>query len=229
MKGVQVLVLLAFFASTFAAVAHNKAVEPKNIFEDFIMDLINQFLSELTDPMPLNDTSIELFIENIIVLTADTAGISLAGTASIEVTSVSVGLLGNFVIKVNIGGIVATGSVLHHINSETVWQEGPIHGEGPLEAHLLDINLEASGTLILLPTVGVNNFDYKLTVGGVSLAQDGLMGGPSHPDHQRVSDHLNQNGVSIIHALESQLHDFIRDAIDEAINGPSKILMRMKH
>jgi len=218
--GAQVLVLLAFFASTFAASVHEKAVEPTGPFDDLIEQIIDDILSQLTDPMPLNDTEVELIIEGLL-LTSSTAGVSISGTSGIQVTDVTMGLLGNFVVKVHVPILIATGEILHHIQSHWVWPE-PIFGEGPLEGHLLSLDIEVSGGLILIP-IGVRNIDYKLSIGGVFLEQEGLMGGPQHPDHQAVKDNLNANGHTMIMQIESANHEYFRKLIEDAIGKSMKI------
>jgi len=217
MKGAQVLILLAFFASTFAAVAHKKdaAVEPKGPFDELLQQIIEDILASLTDPMALNDSSVELLWDGIL-LTSETTGVSISGTSGILVTDVTMGLLGNFVVKVEVPILIATAvSILHHIQSEFVWPE-PIHGDGPLEGHLINIQLEVSGTLILLP-IGVRNLDYKFAIGGVFINQDGLMGGPDAPGHAEVEAHLNAEGHIALMNIERVNHARILQLITDAI------------
>jgi len=174
--------------------------------------------------MQTNDTSIELLIDGLL-LTSETTGVVITGLSGIVVTDVTMGLLGNFVVKVDVPILVATGAILHHIQSHFVWPE-PIHGDGPIEAHLLNIKVEVSGTLILLP-IGVRNIDYKLSLGGVFIEQDGLMGGPDAPQHQEVEDHLNAEGHTAIMAIESANHEYFRKLIEDAISA--KVMKKYNH
>jgi len=225
MKGVQVFILLAFFASAFAAVTYKKAVEPRGPFDDLIEQIIKDLLAQLTDPMATNDTLLELFIDDL-VLTAQTTDVVVTGTSGILVTDVTMGLLGNFVVKVEVPFLAITGAIAHYIESSLLWPTA-VFGDGPIVAQLNDLKIEVSGGLILIP-VGVRNIDYKLSIGGLELIQDGLMGGPTEPGHDDVENHLNVNGHTAIMAIETLNHAYFRKLIDEAINGPS-FLKKINH
>jgi len=205
MKGAS---FLCIFALLFAA-----QTQAQNPIEELLKAIINDILSGLEDPQPVNDTTIE-WIGNQILLTATTDAIEIVGTSLIQVADLSVDLLGNFEVDFEVPVVVAQGGLDFFLDSTLVW-DGPVFGNGPVWGELQTIHVTIKGQLIIVGPE-VRNFDYTLSLGKVTVEMDSLQDGG--PDAAEIIAHVNANGPEIINNVDAANHEHFRTLLQDAIN-----------
>jgi len=204
MKGLAVfLAVLAVFSAPAAA---------QNPIEEILMDIINEVLSGLEDPMNVNDTILEWAGVDII-LTAETRGIVVVGLSGLQATDVNVDLIGNFDFKIEAPGqtFAAAGGLNIYVDSSMVWPV-PVFGDGEVYGELAGIEVTVTGQLMILPLpIHVRNFDYSFTVTSTLVQMESI-------NDAAIIDHVNANGPQILADIDAANHATFQQLLEDEIN-----------